>query len=93
MEVIDQHHTLAALFPGNNPSMHCIGGWVDPTASLDILVKQKLPSPASIQITDHPTFSLVSILITLSRLHLRNTTQHNFEYPLTSTNFAKILKL
>jgi len=30
-----QRHAPAALPPGERPSTHCIGGWVDPRAGLD----------------------------------------------------------
>jgi len=65
-----QHHTLTALFPDNNPGTHWTGGWVGPTASLDVLEKRNSLPPASIQTTNHPVCSLVSILITISGLHL-----------------------
>jgi hypothetical protein len=35
MEVGGQSHAPAALPPGKRPCIHCIGGWVDPTAGLD----------------------------------------------------------
>jgi len=31
-----QRHAPAALPPGNGPGTHCIGGWVDPTAGLEL---------------------------------------------------------
>jgi hypothetical protein len=43
MKVGGQSHTPAALFPGKRPGMHCIGGWVGPTGSLDGCEKSRLP--------------------------------------------------
>jgi hypothetical protein len=41
MEVSGQFHAPAALSPGEMPSTHCIGGWVDLRAGLDEVVKRK----------------------------------------------------
>jgi len=40
-----QHHALAAL-PCERPGPHCIGGWVGPRASLDLLTYSMLQSPS-----------------------------------------------
>jgi hypothetical protein len=46
MEVSGQFHTPAALLPRERaPGTHWIGGWVGPRASLDTVVKRKIPSP------------------------------------------------
>jgi hypothetical protein len=47
MEVTSQIHTLAALPPDEEPapSTHWIGGWVGPSAALDVVVKRKIPGP------------------------------------------------
>jgi hypothetical protein len=46
MEVSGQFHAPAALLPGETaPGTHCIGGWVEPRAVLDAVVKRKIPSP------------------------------------------------
>jgi hypothetical protein len=45
-----QHHTPAALPPGNNGT-HCTGGWVGPRAGLDVCEKSRL---TGIQFPDHP---------------------------------------
>jgi hypothetical protein len=46
MEVSGQLHAPAALPPGKEPpGSHWIGGWVDPRAVLDAVVKRKIPSP------------------------------------------------
>jgi len=34
MRVGGQSHALVVLPPGKRPSIHCIGGWVGPMASL-----------------------------------------------------------
>jgi len=34
------------LYPqGKSPGTHWIGGWVDPRAALNVVVKRKIPSP------------------------------------------------
>jgi hypothetical protein len=40
-------HAMAALSPGKDPppGTHWIGGWVGPRATLDTVVKRKIPSP------------------------------------------------
>jgi hypothetical protein len=45
MEVCGQLHTPAALPPGRALGTHWIGGWVDPRAVLEEVVKRKIPSP------------------------------------------------
>jgi hypothetical protein len=46
MEVSGQLHTPAVLPPRERvTSIHWIGGWVDPRAVLDAVVKRKIPSP------------------------------------------------
>jgi len=42
MEVNGQLYAPAALPPGKQP--HWIGGWVEPKAGLDAVVKRKIPS-------------------------------------------------
>jgi hypothetical protein len=45
MEVSGQIHALAALIPKEKaPGTHWIGGWVDPRAVPDAVVKKKIPS-------------------------------------------------
>jgi hypothetical protein len=39
MEVSGQFHTPAAL----PPSIHCVGGWMGPTADLNAAVQTKIP--------------------------------------------------
>jgi hypothetical protein len=41
MVAIDQLHALAT-FLGKNPGTHQIGGWMGPTAGVDILEKRSL---------------------------------------------------
>jgi hypothetical protein len=43
MGVGGQLHTPAALPPGIRPGIHCIGGWVDPRAGLDMCGKSRPP--------------------------------------------------
>jgi hypothetical protein len=44
--VSGQLHATAALPPGKEPpGTHWIGGWVDPIAVLDAVVKRKIPNP------------------------------------------------
>jgi hypothetical protein len=45
MEVSDQLHAPAALAQGRSPCTHSIGGWVGPTAGLDIVSKNSQPPP------------------------------------------------
>jgi len=46
MEVSDQVHAPAALPPSERAPATCwIGGWAGPRASLDLVVKRKIPSP------------------------------------------------
>lgn len=46
MDVICQLHILTALSPGKEPlSTSCIGGFVDPRASLDTMEKRKMYWP------------------------------------------------
>jgi hypothetical protein len=46
MEVSGQLHALAALpLRERAPGTHWIGGWVDPRAVLDAVVKRKIPNP------------------------------------------------
>jgi hypothetical protein len=45
MEVGGQSHVPAAIPPGKNPGMHCIGGWVGPRAGLDGCEKSRPPFP------------------------------------------------
>jgi len=46
MEVSGLLHAPAALSPGNDPpAVHWLGGWVDPRADLDAVVRRKIPSP------------------------------------------------
>jgi len=44
-EASSYHHLLAALPPGKNFGIYCIGGWVGHTASLDISEKRKISCP------------------------------------------------
>jgi hypothetical protein len=45
MEVSGQLHAPASLPQERAPGTHWIGGWVDPRAVLDAVVKSKIPSP------------------------------------------------
>jgi hypothetical protein len=36
MALGDQSHASAALLPGKRPGTYCTGGWVDPSAGLDV---------------------------------------------------------
>ena len=36
-----QRHATASLLPGERPDTHCIGGWVDPRAGLDVCGKSR----------------------------------------------------
>jgi len=47
-------HALAILPPGKNPDAHWTGGWVGPTAHLEVLKKIWVPCPYQIQTQDHP---------------------------------------
>ena len=38
----DQFHALAPLCMGKKPSVHCTGGWVDPSASLNRCEEEKI---------------------------------------------------
>jgi hypothetical protein len=51
---------LAILPPGRNPSAHQTGGWVGPTAHLEVLEKIWVSCPSQIQTLDHPACSLVT---------------------------------
>jgi len=50
---VSYHHAPAALFSGKNPGAHRIGGFVGPSAVLDVLRKTKItcwnsnPGPSS----------------------------------------------
>jgi hypothetical protein len=53
MEVCGQLQTLAALTPGKQPpDTHFTGGWVDPRAGLDAVVKRKISCPCQESIPD-----------------------------------------
>jgi hypothetical protein len=58
---LDTRHFM----PGKIPSTHWIGGWVGPTASLDVLEKRKAFTPARIQTPDYPVCCQVATLTTL----------------------------
>jgi hypothetical protein len=45
MEMSVQFYAPAALPTERVPGTHWIGGWVDPRAVLDAVVKKKIPSP------------------------------------------------
>jgi hypothetical protein len=45
MEASGQLHAPAALSQGKRPKYSLIGGWVDPRAVLDAVVKRKIPIP------------------------------------------------
>ena len=52
MEVGGQRHALAALPLGKRPGTHRMGGWVGPTAGLDVCGKSRIhrdpiPGPSS----------------------------------------------
>jgi hypothetical protein len=60
--------------PGNNPDTHWIGGWLDPSASLDVLEDGEIFSPARIRTVDRPTHTYVleeRQTLTLSLLETR----------------------
>jgi hypothetical protein len=67
MEVSGQLHTLAALpLRKKAASIHWIGGWVGPTALLDVVVKGKIPSPWR---EPNPGGSARSLVAILTDLH------------------------
>jgi len=41
--------------PRKKPDTHFTGGWVAPTAGLDVLEERKTPAPAEIRIADRTT--------------------------------------
>jgi hypothetical protein len=48
MEVSGQLHASAALPPPSGetvPGIHCIGGWLDPRAGLDLMEKKEVSFP------------------------------------------------
>jgi hypothetical protein len=46
MEVSGQLHSPATLPPGKEPlGTHWVGGWMGPSAGLEMVVKRKIPSP------------------------------------------------
>jgi hypothetical protein len=45
MEVSGQLQAPVALPPEKNPGTHCTGGWVGPSACLDVFEKAKIPCP------------------------------------------------
>ena len=55
---LSELHALAILPLGKNPDAQQIGGWVDPTAHLEVLEKIWVPCPCQIQTQDHPAHSL-----------------------------------
>jgi len=65
MAVNGQLHAQSTLSVGENLK---IGGWVGPTADLDVLGKRKSFAPTENRILDCPVHSLVTLLTTLSRL-------------------------
>jgi hypothetical protein len=74
MEVSGQLHAPAALHPGKeSPSIRWIGGWVDPRAFLDAVMKRKIPSSRQETNPRTPVIqppNLVAIPTELSRLFL-----------------------
>jgi len=54
-------HALAILPPGKNPGAHWTGGWVSPTAHLEVHEKIWVSRPCQIQTQDHPACGLVTI--------------------------------
>jgi hypothetical protein len=68
MEVRGQLHGMAALFPGKEaPGTHWIGGWMDPSASVDAMVKKKISASCQELKPRRPARSLVTVLTELPR--------------------------
>jgi hypothetical protein len=65
MEVNGQPDVPAAL-PNREraPNIHWIGGWVDPRANLDMVLRRKIPSPCRESNTDHLIVQPVASCIT-----------------------------
>jgi hypothetical protein len=71
MEVSGQLLDPAALPPGKEPfDTHWAGGWVEPRACLDTVVKRKIPSPCQESNTKPGLVHhrLVAVLTEISRL-------------------------
>jgi len=67
----------------NVPSTHWLGGWMDPTASLDTATKRKIPTPArNWTPVSHPAHSLVTISTELPQFLNRSQVINETEYML-----------
>jgi len=55
VEANGQHHAKVAFPSGKSPRIHCVGGWMRPTAGLDDFKKRKfLTPPPRIKTPDRP---------------------------------------
>jgi len=57
---LSELHALAIVPPGKNPGAQWTGGWVGPSAHLEVLEKLWVSCPCQIQTLDHPACSLVT---------------------------------
>jgi len=65
MEVSGQLYALATLPQGKSPSTHWTGGWVGPTASLNLVAKRESLCPCQELNSGSPASSLITILTEL----------------------------
>ena len=64
MGVRGQLHAPATLPLGRELSTHLIGGWVGPTASLNVLENRNIFCPTRIETVDCPAHGLVTMSTT-----------------------------
>ena len=67
MTISSHLHAPASLPPGKNPGTHRVGGWVGPTAGLDVLEEKSFASDG-IRTPDRPARSLVTIPTLLPKI-------------------------
>jgi len=69
MEVSGQLHAPAAVSPGKNPGTYWVGGWVDPSAGLDVFGRtEESFAVTGLWTTYRSTLSLFYVPATLFRL-------------------------